>query len=221
MLLNKTIEIMKRIIFAVLLLSSCLGLGAQQLQSVPARQQAQMFQTINAAASKITSITSSFTQVKTISFLNDKVRSTGNLYFTNQQQLRWEYISPYQYTFIINGEKVHIKNGKRSQTIDVKSSQMFKSIARMMMNSITGRNLMDNRDFTSQLYLRGREWVAIMTPRRSQIKKMFKSVTLYFNEQHSMVSRVVMTEPSGDTTVITLSNVKINATIPEQIFVGR
>lgn len=212
---------MKRIIFAVLLLSSCLGLGAQQLQSVPARQQAQMFQTINAAASKITSITSSFTQVKTISFLNDKVRSTGNLYFTNQQQLRWEYISPYQYTFIINGEKVHIKNGKRSQTIDVKSSQMFKSIARMMMNSITGRNLMDNRDFTSQLYLRGREWVAIMTPRRSQIKKMFKSVTLYFNEQHSMVSRVVMTEPSGDTTVITLSNVKINATIPEQIFVGR
>ena len=63
---------MKRIIFAVLLLSSCLGLGAQQLQSVPARQQAQMFQTINAAASKITSITSSFTQVKTISFLNDK-----------------------------------------------------------------------------------------------------------------------------------------------------
>ena len=212
---------MKRIIFAVLLLSSCLGLGAQQLQSVPARQQAQMFQTINAAASKITSITSSFTQVKTISFLNDKVRSTGNLYFTNQQQLRWEYISPYQYTFIINGEKVHIKNGKRSQTIDVKSSQMFKSIARMMMNSITGRNLMDNRDFTSQLYLRGREWIAIMTPRRSQIKKMFKSVTLYFNEQHSMVSRVVMTEPSGDTTVITLSNVKINATIPEQIFVGR
>ena len=212
---------MKRIIFAVLLLSSCLGLGAQQLQSVPARKQAQMFQTINAAASKITSITSSFTQVKTISFLNDKVRSTGNLYFTNQQQLRWEYISPYQYTFIINGEKVHIKNGKRSQTIDVKSSQMFKSIARMMMNSITGRNLMDNRDFTSQLYLRGREWVAIMTPRRSQIKKMFKSVTLYFNEQHSMVSRVVMTEPSGDTTVITLSNVKINATIPEQIFVGR
>ena len=212
---------MKRIIFAILLLSSCLGLGAQQLQSVPARQQAQMFQTINAAASKITSITSSFTQVKTISFLNDKVRSTGNLYFTNQQQLRWEYISPYQYTFIINGEKVHIKNGKRSQTIDVKSSQMFKSIARMMMNSITGRNLMDNRDFTSQLYLRGREWVAIMTPRRSQIKKMFKSVTLYFNEQHSMVSRVVMTEPSGDTTVITLSNVKINATIPEQIFVGR
>ncbi len=212
---------MKRIIFAVLLLSSCLGLGAQQLQSVPARQQAQMFQTINAAASKITSITSSFTQVKTISFLNDKVRSMGNLYFTNQQQLRWEYISPYQYTFIINGEKVHIKNGKRSQTIDVKSSQMFKSIARMMMNSITGRNLMDNRDFTSQLYLRGREWVAIMTPRRSQIKKMFKSVTLYFNEQHSMVSRVVMTEPSGDTTVITLSNVKINATIPEQIFVGR
>lgn len=221
MLLNKTIEIMKRIIFAVLLLSSCLGLGAQQLQSVPARQQAQMFQTINAAASKITSITSSFTQVKTISFLNDKVRSTGNLYFTNQQQLRWEYISPYQYTFIINGEKVHIKNGKRSQTIDVKSSQIFKSIARMMMNSITGRNLMDNHDFTSRLYLQGREWVAIMTPRRSQIKKMFKSVTLYFNEQHSMVSRVVMTEPSGDTTVITLSNVKINATIPEQIFVGR
>lgn len=212
---------MKRIIFAVLLLSSCLGLGAQQLQSVPARQQAQMFQTINAAASKITSITSSFTQVKTISFLNDKVRSMGNLYFTNQQQLRWEYISPYQYTFIINGEKVHIKNGKRSQTIDVKSSQMFKSIARMMMNSITGRNLMDNHDFTSRLYLQGREWVAIMTPRRSQIKKMFKSVTLYFNEQHSMVSRVVMTEPSGDTTVITLSNVKINATIPEQIFVGR
>ena len=212
---------MKRIIFAVLLLSSCLGLGAQQLQSAPARQQAQMFQTINAAASKITSITSSFTQVKTISFLNDKVRSTGNLYFTNQQQLRWEYISPYQYTFIINGEKVHIKNGKRSQTIDVKSSQIFKSIARMMMNSITGRNLMDNHDFTSRLYLQGREWVAIMTPRRSQIKKMFKSVTLYFNEQHSMVSRVVMTEPSGDTTVITLSNVKINATIPEQIFVGR
>lgn len=200
------------------MLLSVLSVSAQRMQKANGAQQAKMISVINATAASIKTIESNFTQVKSVSFLNEKVKSYGRMYYSNQGKLRWEYVSPYKYTFAINGGKVYIKSGAKSQVIDIRTSRLFNSIAQIMINSITGKSLKANGDFNTQMYVDGNEWIAVLTPKKAQMKKMFRTVQLHFNSHHSMVSEVVMTETSGDSTVITLSGVKTNENIPNQIF---
>lgn len=209
---------MKKLQFIIVLLLSVLSVSAQRMQKANGAQQAKMISVINATAASIKTIQSNFTQVKSVSFLNEKVKSYGRMYYSNQGKLRWEYVSPYKYTFAINGGKVYIKSGTKSQVIDIRTSRLFNSIAQIMINSITGKSLKANGDFNTQMYVNGNEWIAVLTPKKAQMKKMFRTVQLHFNSHHSMVSEVVMTETSGDSTVITLSGVKTNENIPDQIF---
>ena len=69
------------------------------------------------------------------------------MYYAQPGKLRWEYTSPYRYTFILNGQTVLLKNTKGNSKIDVNQSKMFKEITRIMMSSVLGTCVSNNRDF--------------------------------------------------------------------------
>lgn len=212
---------MKNILLACLLLLSVLSAGAQNMKKADAVQQKAMIGKINQTEATIRSIDCTFTQVKTMSFLNDKLTSQGRMLFDGGGKLRWEYTSPYSYTFILNGQKVHIQSAKSKQTIDIRQSKLFQGIAQVMMNSVTGKSLADGSDFSCQMYVKGDEWIAMLVPQKKEMKKMFKDIRLHFDSRQQMVTQVEMTEPSGDTTVITLKNVKKNVHIDEKMFAAQ
>jgi len=195
-----------------------LGAQAQTMKKASATQSSQMIAAINKTASALKTVQCNFTQTKTMSFLKDKMVSRGKMYYTSSGQLRWQYTTPYQYTLVMNNGKVTINSAGKTSTVDLASNRLFQSIASIMVSSVTGKSLADTRDYTVQMYTLGNQWVATLTPRRGTMKKMFKTVRLYFNDQHSMVSKVEMTETSGDKTLITLENVKTNAPIPSSTF---
>ena len=56
---------------------------------------------------------------------------------------------------------------------------------------------------------------------RKEMKKMFKEIRLHFSASRQMVTQVEMTEPSGDTTVITLKDVKTNGRIDTKMFAAQ
>jgi outer membrane lipoprotein-sorting protein len=212
---------MKKLLLFIVLFCAVISVSAQRMQKVSGAQQAKMINVINATAASIKTIQSNFSQVKSVSFLNEKIKSYGRMYYSNQGKLRWEYTSPYRYTFAINSGKVYIKSGAKSHVIDIRTSRLFNSIAQIMINSVTGKSLKANGDFNTQMYVNGNEWIAVLTPKKAQMKKMFRTVRLHFNSRHSMVSQVVMTETSGDSTIITLSGVRTNENIPDQIFFAK
>ncbi len=213
---------MKKITGLLLCLLLTLTAQAQSLKKVDAARQRQLIERINRSAAGITTLECRFTQVKTLRFLNDKMTSSGRMLFmADGGRLRWEYQQPYQYTFVINGEKVYIKSARNTQTIDIRQSRLFQSIAEMMMNSVTGKSLTSSADFGCTMYSGGDEWVAQLTPKRKEMKKMFKEIRLHFSAQQQMVTQVEMTEPSGDTTVITLKDVKTNGRIDTKMFAAQ
>lgn len=213
---------MKKIAGLLLCLMLALTAQAQSLKKADAAKQRQMIERINRTAAGITTLECRFTQVKTLRFLNDKMTSSGRMLFmADGGRLRWEYQQPYQYTFVINGEKVYIKSARNTQTIDIRQSRLFQSIAEMMMNSVTGKSLTSSADFGCTMYSGDDEWVAQLTPKRKEMKKMFKEIRLHFSAQQQMVTQVEMTEPSGDTTVITLKDVKTNGRIDTKMFAAQ
>jgi len=58
----------------------------------------------------------------------------------------------------------------------------------------------------------------VLTPVAREVRNMFKTIKLHFDPRTAMVTRVDMVEKSGDTTTITLHNVKTGTRIDENVF---
>lgn len=204
---------MKRVLFSLMALCLCLlNLSAQKVNEAKVKQQ------INAVASKMKTMQCDFVQTKYLKMLNDKMVSRGKMYYQQSNKLRWEYTSPYTYTFVLNGSRVLISKGKRNDVINVNQSKFFKEIARIMMNSVVGKCLTDSKDFKVSLTGASAEYVATLYPQQKQMKQMFQKIILHFNKQKSTVSKVELIEKKGDRTIIELKNVKSNAPINAKVF---
>lgn len=205
---------MKRlfVFFMALCLNFSFVFAQQKVNETKVKQQ------ISKMASSLKSMQCNFVQTKYLRMLNDKMVSSGKMYYQQSNKLRWEYTSPYTYTFILNGSKVLISKGKRNDVINVNQSKMFKEIARIMMNSVVGKCLTDTRDFKVNIATSSTEYVATLYPKQKQMRQLFQKIILYFNKQRSMVSVVELIEKKGDRTVIELKNVKTNAPINAKVF---
>lgn len=199
----------------LIILLSLLTTMAATAQSYTAQQARQR---INASAAHMNTMRCDFVQTKTLKMLKSKVESKGVMYYSKADKLRWEYTSPYRYVFIINGQTVWLKNSKGNSKVNVAQSKMFKEITRIMMSSVLGTCVSDNNDFRVSLQGKGNSWQAVMTPRRNPMKQMFRQITVCFDMGKAMVESVRMVEKNGDTTLITLKNVKVNTPVNAQMF---
>lgn len=194
---------------------------AQAPRKADAEQAKEMTRLINEAAMGIHSLDCRFTQVKRLHFIDDEMTSQGSMLFLSEGggKLRWEYEQPYRYTFVINDGKAHIKSANGQQTIDMSQSRLFQGIAEIMLNSVTGKGLTTGTDFSCTMFTAGgNEWIARLTPKRKEMKRLFKDIALHFSKQKQIVTQVEMTEPSGDTTVITLKEIKKNGQLDKKMF---
>ncbi len=204
---------MKRITISLLLLFSLFFSVAQAQGS-----EAQIRQQIAAAAQAMTSLQCDFVQTKQLKMLNDKMVSEGRMYYSQKDKLRWEYVKPYQYTFIMNGDRVLMKNRERSDVIDVRQNKLFREIANIMLSSVVGNCLSDDRTFKTSISTTGGEWVATLLPQRKDMKQMFQKIILHFDQRQATVSRVELVEKNGDQTTIDLKNIRKNETIAPRTF---
>lgn len=203
---------MKRYFYLLILMFLPLIVQAQKFTETQVRQR------INAVASGMNTMTCDFVQTKTVKMLRSNIVSRGVMYYGKPNKLRWEYTTPYKYTFILNGQTVWLKNTKGNSKIDVAQSKVFKEITRIMMSSVLGTCVSNNRDFKVSLQGNGNSWRAVMVPRKNPMKQMFSSITVYFDMQKSMVTAVRMVEKNGDTTNIKLTNVKVNTPVNAKVF---
>lgn len=194
----------------ILILALCLTWSltfAQKFNQTEAQKE------ISSAAASIKTLQCDFVQTKSLCMLGDKMVSKGRMWCQQPGKLRWEYKTPYTYTFILNGSKVVVKKGGRSDVIDVNKNKMFKEIARIMMNSVLGNALTDKKEFKSSVAQKGRYYVVTLKPQKKEMRQMFSSVLLHYDTKLRLVTKVEMKEKNGDTTLIELRNIKKNAQI--------
>ncbi len=193
-------------------------MGAFAQSAVSKSEQERIIREINTAAQAIRTLQCTFVQTKELSIMNDKMVSNGTMSFAQPNKLCWHYTSPYDYTFIITGEKVLIGKGKNRNSIDLKSSQAFQGIAKLIAGSVTGKCLTQTDEFDVKILADKRYYVAQLIPKTKRLKKMFKTIRLNFNRASSTMERVEMIENSGDNTTIVFQDVKQNQSISEKTF---
>ncbi|MDR0413384.1 MAG: outer membrane lipoprotein carrier protein LolA [Dysgonamonadaceae bacterium] len=195
-----------------------LSLQAQPFVPATKEQQRLMSEKITAASLKMESLTCDFEQTKELALLDEKMISKGKMYYRQDGCLRWEYLSPYVYTFILNDKKILMQTGKSRNVVDIRSNRLFQEVVKIMMNSINGNSLTDTKSFRPAYYWGEKEWKIVLVPLQKELKKMFASIELTLNVNDYSVDTIRMNEPNGDTTTIRLSGKQFNPKIQDEKF---
>ncbi|MDR2499384.1 MAG: outer membrane lipoprotein carrier protein LolA [Tannerellaceae bacterium] len=211
---------MKTVVISIIIAWTSIAYAiAQDYREASPQQQKQMLQKITEASSRMKSLACDFEQTKELSILNEKMSSKGRMFYRNDQCVRWEYSTPYAYTFVFNNNRILMTqaDGKQSVT-DVKSNNLFQEIVKIMISSIDGSGLTDSKSFTSKFFIAGDDPMVTLTPVRKDVRRMFATIKLFFTAKDYSVDSVVMEESNGDNTTIKLTNKRYNETINPSLF---
>ena len=159
-----------------------------------------------------------FVQSKKMKILNKEMISKGVLYFKKPDKIRWQYTTPYDYTFIMNGDKVQIKSSKSTKNIDIQGNKIFRQVTSIILNTITGGGLKNSPDFDVELFKLNDVYFAKMRPKKKEVMQVYSSIEVYFNTSLTMVETIKMIEKSGENTVVKLISPKVNSQINENVF---
>lgn len=184
----------------------------------PVKDTSALKQKIDKMSKSTNSLESDFVQTKHLSALSDKIISKGHFCFQKQNYLRWEYFTPYQYTIVINQNKILIKDGQKVKKYDMNSNKVFKEINDVMVACVNGDILKSNK-FKISYFENDKYYKLELIPQVKGMKESLKKIVMYFDKSVSSVVKLDMIEPSDDNTLIEFSNKKINAPIDPKKFV--
>lgn len=178
----------------------------------------QLTQAISKAHQQVKTLSANFTQEKTSTLFTEKMVQKGVFCYQSPKQLRWEYKSPKALTLLFNDTKVTVLTDKGAIN---NPNKMLNEMGKMIINTINGTNMSDNDNFDIS-YLKNNQdgsYIAVLNPTNKKIKANYSSIRVILNGKNYLAEKVILNESNGDVTTITFSNMKINTTLPEGIFI--
>lgn len=175
-------------------------------------------QKISAETAKVETLKSEFQQKKVLSFLTNPIESTGTFWFKQENQIRWEYKTPYPYLIIMkNGILTIIDEGQESTT-DLSSNVMFEQLSSLIAGSIQGSLLNEDDKYQKEYFENEKAVIVRFVPLSEQLLSYLKYIEIYFNKQSLQVDELIMMEPGDDYTRIHFINPEINIEIGTDVF---
>jgi len=190
---------------------------AQEKKGNPVKDPVKLIEQVNLFSKTINTITADFSQEKEMSFMEEKVISTGKFYFQKEKMLRWEYTEPFKYAIILNGERIRIIDEGKIKDFDTGSNRMFLEITEVMTGMVNG-TLLNSSKFTTTWYDVPDFYKAELVPTEKSLQDYLVQIELQINKQDYSVEELKMYERSGDYTQISFRNKKLNEIIPAEIF---
>ena len=221
MRVDSEIEIIKcrNMLRSFFIIVTCLSaLSVMGQTKLTSEQEKQVLAKMEKSSNALRTLQCDFVQSKRMKLLSKEMQSKGVLYFVKPDKIRWQYTTPYDYTFIMNGDKVQIKSAKKTKNIDIQGNKIFRQITTIILNTVTGGGIMNSADFDVTLYKQGDVYFAKMLPKKKEVKQVYAAIEVYFNPTLTMVESIKMIEKSGEYTTVKLLSPKVNTTINESVF---
>lgn len=170
------------------------------------------------SASEVGTLQCDIQQTKHMRMMKRGMVSHGTMVYSRPDCLRWQYTSPYSYTFLLNGGKVTLCKGEKKDVVDVAQNKMMREITQVMIGTMTGSALMDEKAFDAKVREEGGCWKVTLLPKKKDIRQMYTTIVLTYNPKTAQTERVEMTEKSGDRTVIELKNIIKDKPVDAKVF---
>ena len=168
-------------------------------------------------SAKVVSITSDFTQEKTLTALTEKITSSGKFWFKRTNRVRIEYLKPFVYLMIMDGDKMLVRDNEKENKINVKSNKLFQQVNRIMIDCVQG-TILDSKDFTTKVFEDDKVFLLEMTPASKALREFFQTIVLRVDKHDYSVNSIEMNEPEGDKTIISFKNKRLNEQVADAVF---
>lgn len=208
----------KSIIFFLFLLVSGHSLIAQSNGYKKMANPIAFKQKMNEVTKSVNTIQSDFVQEKYLTVLSEKIVSSGKFFFKKENQIRWEYTSPFKYLIILNNDQVYIKTENKSTQYDLGSNKVFREINNIITGAVQGKLLQDEIKYKPEYFESSQCYLVILTPSDKTMKGYIKSINLYFDKKNFTVIMIKLVELSDDYTVIQFPGRKQNLPISADKF---
>jgi outer membrane lipoprotein-sorting protein len=166
---------------------------------------------------KITSVQSVFVQEKTLSVLEEKITSEGKFWYQRERKVRIEYLRPFLYLMILNGDKILIRDGQKETRVSTHSNKLFRQINNIMVDCVSG-NILDNKDFSSSLFQNNESYLLVMTPVAKSMKDFFQTIRVVVDKKDWSVVTITLEEPGGDNTIFRFREKVLNQKLDDALF---
>ena len=163
------------------------------------------------------SIKSKFVQEKHLTMLEEVLVSNGHFLFRKENDVRWEYLSPIDYTIIIYDGKFSIKNGDKVSEFDIGSNALFQEINKMIVTAIRG-DFIDNPEFEASFFENRTQYRINLKALNKQVSGMLTQIEIYLNKSNFAVEQVKFSEPGDDYTLIIFIDREVNTEISDKQF---
>lgn len=170
-----------------------------------------------AESGKVLSITSDFTQDKTLTALTETITSSGKFWFKRSNKVRIEYVKPFAYLMIMNGDKMLVRDNEKENKINVKSNKLFQQVNRVMIDCVQG-TILESKDFSTKVFENDKMYLLEMIPASKNLREFFQTIVLLVEKNDYSVKSIEMNEPSGDRTIIAFKNKKLNDQVADAVF---
>jgi outer membrane lipoprotein-sorting protein len=203
--------------FFLLFLALSVEIKAQYAGYKPIADLASFKRQFASESAKVMSISSDFTQDKILMALTEKITSTGKFWFKRNNKVRIEYLRPFNYLLVMNGDKMLVKDNEKESKINVKSNRLFQQVNRIMIDCVQG-TILDSKDFTTKVFENDKVYLLEMTPSSKSLREFFQTVLLTVEKNDYSVRSIEMNEPAGDKTTISFQNKKLNEQVADTVF---
>ncbi|MDR1887232.1 MAG: outer membrane lipoprotein carrier protein LolA [Prevotellaceae bacterium] len=201
---------MKKILICIFL-CSCIAANAQDDSGVS------IIEKIKRANAECSSITSDFSQIKHVSFMNEDVASSGKFFYSKPDRLCMKYDEPAGDIMLINKDQlVMIAAGKYSKA-STKSSSKARRMKNILASCLQGDvSLIDGVTLSSEET--ADSYVITAKLNRREKNGVVNKVVLNYDKSDLTLSVLRMEEPDGSYTVYKLTNKRLNQPVGDEVF---
>jgi len=189
-----------------------------QYQKAAEEQKKEIVSKITQVSGEMQTMQCDFTQVKELSFMDEKVTSEGKMVFKKPNKIRWEYTKPVKYVFSMDGQNARMTSGDNTTTIPASQNKLFRELSGVMVGGVSGAGLVDSPDFDAQFFVGSSDFKVVLVPKKKEVKDLFAAVQVYVGKSDNRIRSVELVEASGDKMTVTLKNVQMNVAVDDTVF---
>ena len=168
----------------------------------------------------INDLSSPFTQVTRIKDLDEKIASSGKVWFKKPGMMKWQYEEPWKDTIASEGKKVWYFDSRENQVTEMK----LESVWADSLGSYTVISILEDIDrfFDVRAGAEGTDKQGnILLDLKQKGQEQSKQVMIAVDPKTYMLRKIIIGDVFGNTTIIELGTAEVNLGIPDSFFTFR
>jgi len=178
-----------------------------------------LLEKFDAAQSGIRTLMADFTESKQVALLREPVISKGKFFYTNPNDVLWEYLDPTPRIFLIRREELlaYYPIEKRAEQLGIKRyhSRLLKVLGIGQVSKDLMKYYEVSLDPSSSA---AGNYELVLSPRKRIVKKRISEVRIWVDEKTFLPVQMRYEEDDGDLTTISFKDIQLNKTIDEAIY---